>query len=357
MAGLSFSESVKMNLTLIQIPFFLIYVSLFGRRSKRANGRPLNRVLGDQAAYFVLSHLSIRQLQAVSGSTLAGYAKWTKQRKFDQVVEELGSDTRLMWVGPKETENVVIYCHGGGFVGPLSDFQVEFWYRVQQAVLKSEGLKLGVAILQYSTYPAAFPTQVNQLLSAIQHVVSLGVPPSKICLAGDSAGANIVLQLLGHALHPSSLISQSPSPGTLAGFAGVCLISPWALPSSVWKDDDSYDLVPSKSLGLWMDTYLSTTPDSHHVYVQPDIASQGWFSGLDKIANRILITAGRKEVLYDSIIRLYETMEKAHADIQLDVQEDGVHCDAMFDIAAKSTAPHAAEKRVTDWLSETLKAK
>jgi predicted secreted hydrolase len=34
-------------------------------------------------------------------------------------------------------------------VGPLSDFQVEFWYRVQQALLKSKGVKLGVAILQY----------------------------------------------------------------------------------------------------------------------------------------------------------------------------------------------------------------
>ncbi|KAJ7759241.1 alpha beta-hydrolase [Mycena metata] len=356
MPRLNFSESVTMNLTLLRIPFFLIYVSLFGRWSKRANGRPLNRILNDETAYFVLAHLSVRQLQAVSGSTFAGYVKWTKQRKISQVVDDLENDTRLMWVGPRETEHVVLYCHGGGFVGPLSDFQVEFWYRMQQTLLKSSGMKLGVALLQYSTYPASFPTQLNQLLSAVQHIMSMGVPASKICFAGDSAGGNVVLQLVGHILHPSSLVApQSPSPTQLSGFAGICLISPWTLPADVREVDDSFDLVPSNCLGLWRDTYLSTMPESHYPYVEPDVASQGWFDGLENIARRILITAGRNEVLCASIIRLSTAMEKAHRDVRLDVQDGGVHCDAMFDIGAKSTTPHPVEKRVADWLTETFK--
>lgn len=192
--------------------------------------------------------------------------------------------------------------------------------------------------------------------------MSLGVPSSKICFAGDSAGGNIVLQLLGHILHPSPLmVAQSPSTSnsaSLTGFAGICLISPWTMPSTdnARNDDDSFDIVPSECLGLWMDMYLSTVPESHHVYVQPDIAiaSQGWFSGLDKIAGRVLITAGRNEVLYGSIVRLSRAMEKVHADVQLDVQEGGVHCDVMFDIGAKSKAPHPVERRVADWLAETL---
>ncbi|KAJ6601090.1 alpha beta-hydrolase [Mycena vulgaris] len=345
MAGLSFSESVAMNLTLIQIPF-LIYVSLFGRWSQRANGRPLNRILNDATAYFVLSHLSIWQLQAVSGSTLAGYAKWAKQRKIKEVVDDLGDEARLMWVGSREADHVVVYCHGGGFVGPLFDFQVEFWYRVQQALLKNKDLKLGVAILRYSTHPASFPTQLNQLLLAVQHVLAMGVPASKICLAGDSAGANILVQLIGHILHPSPMVSQSPSVSSLTGFAGICLISPWIMPNDVRKNDDSFDLVPAKCLGLWTDTYLSKIPDAHRVYVQPATASQGWFSGLDRVGSRILITAGRKEVRYDSIIRLSQNMQEMHGDAHLDLQDDGVHCDVMFDIGAKSQAPHPVEKRV-----------
>jgi hypothetical protein len=130
------------------------------------------------------------------------------------------------------------------------------------------------------------------------------------------------------------------------------------------NDDDAFDIVPSECLGLWMDMYLSTVPESHHVYVQPDIAiaiasqaqaqAQGWFSGVDKIAGRVLITAGRNEVLYGSIVRLSRAMEKVHRDVQLDVQEGGVHCDVMFDIGAKSKAPHPVERRVVDWLAETL---
>ncbi|KAJ7496726.1 alpha beta-hydrolase, partial [Mycena latifolia] len=365
MARLTLSESVGMNLTLLQIPFLLVYISLFHRCSTRANGRPLTRVLGDATARFVLARLSVRQLQAVSGSTRAGYAKWVDatqrktQRKMEAVVDELGEDASLMWVGARETGSVVLYCHGGGFVGPLSDFQVEFWYRVQQALLQNNGLKLGVAVLQCSTYPASFPTQLNQLLRAIQHLLSLGIPTSKICLAGDSAGANVVLQLLGHALHPSPLVAPAASPH-LAGFAGMCLISPWTMPSDVSTADDAYDLVPAKTLALWAHTYLASIPDSHRVYMQPERAPPAWFRGAGAIARRVLITAGRNEVLYPSILRLSETLEEAYGlgddgDVRLEVQEGGVHCDAMFDIAAKSrpTKTHPGERRVAEWLAET----
>ncbi|KAJ7043693.1 hypothetical protein C8F04DRAFT_1251091 [Mycena alexandri] len=188
-------------------------------------------------------------------------------------------------------------------------------------------MKLGVAILQYSTYPAPFPTQLNQLLSTIQHIIFTGVPASRVCLAGDSAGANILFQLVGHILHPS------PSPSELSSFVGMCLISPWSGAGDIRTEDDSFDLVPSECLGLWMDTYLSTMPASHHVYVQLDTVT---------------------EVLYSSIVRLSEAMERAHACVELDVQTGGVHCDTMFDIGAKSKAPHPVERRVVDWLAETL---
>lgn len=208
--------------------------------------------------------------------------------------------------------------------------------------------------ISLAVYPSPFPVQLNQFLIAIQHVMSLGVHPSKICLAGDSAGADILMQLIGHVLHPSSVIAQSPTTNTLTGFAGITFISPWTLPNNVREYDDSFDLVPSKCLELWTDTYLSTVPESHLGYVQSDNISPGWFSGLDKVTNRILITTGRNEVLYPAIVRFSETLEKSHNSVQLNVQEGGVHCDAMFDIGAKSTAPHPVEKQVTEWFAETI---
>ncbi|KAJ7707583.1 hypothetical protein B0H17DRAFT_1325386 [Mycena rosella] len=322
--GFSFPESVAMNLTMIQLPFFMIYVSLLGRCSKKANGHPFNRVLNDKTEYYVLSYLSV-QLQAISGSSLMAYANWAEQKKLKEVVDDLG-DTRFGWVGPRETKHVVIYCHRGGFVGPLSGSQVEFWYRIQQALKKKKNLKLGVAVLQYSTYPAFFPTQLNELLLAIEHLMSMGVSPPKIRLAGDSAGANIIPQRLR-----------------------------WHLLNLALREyDDSFDLVPAKCFGLWTDTHLSTTPESHRVYIQPDTAPKGWLAGLHKITKRILITAGRNELLYDSIVGFSEAVKEVHGDVRLDMQDGGVHCDAMFDIGAGSTAPHSIEKRVTDWFAETL---
>ncbi|KAK7025235.1 alpha beta hydrolase fold protein [Favolaschia claudopus] len=349
MKRLGIIEWLKLHWTLIQIPFVLLDTFLWGRWSKRANNRPFRRIAADRMAYFILSRLSIRQLQAISGSSLNAYATWAEKSRVERIVDELGNDSCLMWLGSKYADHVVIYCHGGGFVGPLSDFQIAFWHRMQQA-LKTRGVKLDVAILQYSTYPAAFPTQMNQLHSAIRRVTSMGVPPSKICLGGDSAGGNIILQLLGNLLHPSSLIAPSISNSVLSNFAGICLISPWTLPSSIRDEDDSFDLVPAGTLSQWMDTYLAATPEAHHVYVQHESAPQNWYDGLDKIAQRILITAGRNEVLYGSIVELFEAMEKAHPDVEMDVQENGVHCDVMFDIAAKSKIPHSREEIIANWL-------
>ncbi|KAJ7631256.1 hypothetical protein FB45DRAFT_747686, partial [Roridomyces roridus] len=101
----------------------LLYTILFGRWSKRANGRPLNRVLNDEVTHFILSHLSVRQLHAASGSSVDSYTKWTKAKKVEPIVDDIGEDARLFWVGSRETENVIIYCHGPFYLLALQGFQ------------------------------------------------------------------------------------------------------------------------------------------------------------------------------------------------------------------------------------------
>ncbi|KAJ6533223.1 Alpha/Beta hydrolase protein [Mycena capillaripes] len=302
----------------------------------------------DKLAYFILKHLSIRQLQAISGTTAEAYSKWAKEKKTEELVDDLGNSARLMWAGARETEHVVIYCHGGGFVGPLSAFQ--------KAILKNHGVKLGVAVLQYSLYPASYPTQLNQLQLAVHHIMSLGVAPAHIFLAGDSAGGNLVLQFLSHILHPSPLAAAAPST-SMTGFRGVCLISPWVMLDGATNSEtanESLDLVPATCLRHWQDTYLKAVPDAHRTYVQVADVQLGWFSGIHNVANRILITAGRNEVLQDSIQRLAEVIQGEQGDVQLVMQTGGVHCDPIFDVAAKSTAPHAVQNKIIDWLAECI---
>ena len=114
---------------------------------------------------FFLSHSSLPQLQYVGGTTLDVYKAWAKKKKLPITVEELNEDTRLLWVGPKQTKRVVLYFHGasccsrqasiadlfvsgGGYILPLQDFALRFW-RYVQLELQKRDCDVGFAILNY----------------------------------------------------------------------------------------------------------------------------------------------------------------------------------------------------------------
>ncbi|KAJ7572133.1 alpha beta-hydrolase [Mycena floridula] len=357
---LAFREKVSMNLLLLQIPFLLLYTSIIGRWSKVNAGRPMNRILFHRTAQFILNRLSVRQLQAISGTTVAAYKKWAEQTKVEPVIDTLPGGTLLMWVGPRELDRVVVYCHGGGFVGPLSDFQVEYWHRIKKSLLEEHGgLKLGVAVLQYSLNPVSFPAQLKELTLAVQHIMSTGVPASKIYIAGDSAGGNLVIQLLNLILHPSDAVSESFTPISVKGFAGACLISPWLIDDQETdsvQTNSRFDLIQGKVVGLWRDAYLQSIPDSQRVFVQPNTTPENWFKGVQNVVKRIMITGGGREILRDSIVQFSATLQEFHNDVTVDIFEEGTHCDAMFALAAKSLDKHPAELKMVNWFVESIAA-
>ncbi|GAW04531.1 alpha beta hydrolase fold protein [Lentinula edodes] len=295
---LRFSEKLGLNLVLLQIPFLLLYTLLVSRWSKNNKGKPINRLLFDRTARFVLENLSVRQLPAASPTSEEMYFKWISEQKLKPVIDKLILDASLMWVGKEGMNYAMIYCHGGGYIGPLSDFQIEFWHRLQVSLQSQEpGVQLGVAVLDYSLYPAGFPTQLHQLISAITQIISSGLPPSHIFLAGDSAGANIIIQLIGHLLHPSPQITEHLElpRGGHGGFAGICLISPWVLSNTESKSErinDLFDLLPTKCLANWKNVYMaSVLAPSDQFLVQPNDAMEGWFKDIQGVCSSVMITA------------------------------------------------------------------
>jgi hypothetical protein len=72
----------------------------------------MTRIIGDRTMHYLMSSLSIPQLQYALGTTLSVYKKWVKTVKLEPVVDELGEDARLLWIGPKRTDRVLLYCHG-----------------------------------------------------------------------------------------------------------------------------------------------------------------------------------------------------------------------------------------------------
>ena len=101
--------------------------------------------------------------------------------------------------------------------------------------------------LDYSLVPEArYPTQLQQMAHAYEYLLSK-TPADKIVIAGDSAGASLLLPFLLHIVRPCPELETTSHP--LPTPAAVILISPWChidcrrTPSSSAKvaDEDYLD--------------------------------------------------------------------------------------------------------------------
>jgi hypothetical protein len=53
-----------------------------------------------------------RQTRVIFGATRATYVDFVREAKLTPLVEEIGDDAKLLWIGPKTTNNVLLYFHG-----------------------------------------------------------------------------------------------------------------------------------------------------------------------------------------------------------------------------------------------------
>ena len=53
-----------------------------------------------------------RQMRAMVPTTLAGYETFMKRERMEPVVEEIGEGARLLWIGPRQADRVLLYFHG-----------------------------------------------------------------------------------------------------------------------------------------------------------------------------------------------------------------------------------------------------
>jgi hypothetical protein len=66
----------------------------------------------DSASLGVARFLNRRQTRAICLSTRETYEAFMKQAKMEPVVEEIGEDARLLWIGHRQTVRVLLYFHG-----------------------------------------------------------------------------------------------------------------------------------------------------------------------------------------------------------------------------------------------------
>lgn len=132
-----------------------------------------------------------------------------------RLVAEPWNDLPAEWVSPADvdapiTDGVILYFHGGGFV--LGDLNTH----LRAVAALSRVTRLPLVHIEYRQYPEVdLETTIQDCLGAYRELLSRGVDPAKVIIAGDSAGGFLAF----------ATAQQAPKHG-LPSPAGVVGISP-----------------------------------------------------------------------------------------------------------------------------------
>ncbi|KAH9071483.1 alpha/beta-hydrolase [Lactarius deliciosus] len=331
---LTLGERLWLVPILLKLPI-AVTVGIFRGNKGRSWSRSANLAL---TRYLFDHEWEIHTLRSFIGVTTSQmYQTWARSVKQEVLTDVLPEGAKLHWIGPRRDAShhkVLLYFHGGCFVLPTRPDYFPFLHSLQKALSADVG-EVGVAALEYSLAPdSPVPTQLRQANAALTHLLQKGIPPSNIVIGGDSAGANLTLQLASHLLHP---LASIPAPPTLSQpFASALLISPWlayGVDAPSYVRNEGKDLVSSRSFKLMSDLVRSgVTPELKH-HVEPATAPAGWWSGLDGVYPRILITAGEHEGLFDEIVDTSRVIGEHVKDTTTVVEPGGIHEDMIVKFA------------------------
>ncbi|KAK0444377.1 Alpha/Beta hydrolase protein [Armillaria borealis] len=282
------------------------------------------------------------------------YARWIFLRGLPSTIDKLPENgAYLLWVGPRRLDKVLLYIPGGGYVLPPFDGFFSFW-RYVQLELAVRNIQVGVAVLSYNLIPnARFPSQLHEAQSAIKYLIQSGVKPENVELVGDSAGCNLILQIFSHILHPLPTLK----PFEAMRFRGACLISPWVSPSGeidaeTFRRNSKTDVIGSDDLLLWAEPSLRDLPDSALPFIEPAKAPEAWFSGMDKLVERILITSGGAECMHEAHNYFHERhLKDYHSNVQYVAQKDGVHDEVLHEFALYNRPVGELAPLIVNWIA------
>jgi monoterpene epsilon-lactone hydrolase len=200
---------------------------------------------------------------------------------------------------------IMYYLHGGGYViGSISTHR-------EMASRLARAAKARILLVDYRLAPEnPFPAAVEDSVGGYKWLLSSGVKPGRVVIAGESAGGGLTAATLV-ALRDAG----EPLPA-----AAIC-VSPWvdmeAIGESMVTRADVDPFVQKDALLEMARTYLGGT-DPRTPLASPIYAD---LKGLPPL----LIQVGTAEVLYDDARRLAERAESAGVEVVFEPWEDMIH--------------------------------
>ncbi len=223
---------------------------------------------------------------------------------------------------------VILYLHGGGYVFGSPGTHREIITRLAVET------PARVLAPDYRLAPEhRFPAAHDDCLAAYRWLVSRGVEPAQIVVAGDSAGGALSL---GTLLALRDAAESQP--------AGAVLVSPWIDPLAAGgsiETNEPYDIANRDFLVACIQEYMhGKAPDD------PRVAPlRGDLAGLAPL----FIAIGSCEVLFDQAQALHARARAAGVETRLTVYEDQFHAfqnlAAMIPEAARAITEMSAFAR------------
>ena len=156
------------------------------------------------------------------------------------------------------------------------------------SLLKLHYRNPAIFALEYSLVPtASYPTQVEQTTAGYAYALArAGHLPSRLCVAGDSAGATLVLSLL---------LCLANDPTRRPAFAA--LISPWTTLGGALTHDTASDYLGADALHAYAALYAGGPARLHDPQVSPGecVARGAWAAAAPE--QGVYVTWGSEEVL------------------------------------------------------------
>jgi len=227
-----------------------------------------------------------------------------------EAVDAGGVPSEWVQVPESREDRVILYVHGGGYViGSLATHRS----LVARLARASQVRSLNVDYRLAPEHP--FPAAVEDATAAYRWLLGTGVEPSRVVIAGDSAGGGLTLATL-LALRDAG----DPLPA-----AGVCL-SPWADLEGTGAsaqpggaDDPLLDLEGLREMGR----HYFGEGDARHPHAAPVYAD---YSGIPPL----LIQVGTRELLLDDARRVADRARAAGVDVEIEEWEGLIHVWQMF---------------------------
>jgi acetyl esterase/lipase len=203
------------------------------------------------------------------------------------------------WVTPKDQDSgvTILYLHGGGY----AFYPRGFYNNLAAMIAFSARAKLFA--VDYRLSPEhKFPSQIEDAISAYRWLLSEGVDPRRLVVAGDSAGGNLTLALL-----LSLRDSKLPLP-TLA----ICLspATDFETNGAGAPGSSEYDWITQEMAMTWADWFCTPEQRSNPL-VSPVNAD---LRGLPPM----YIQAGGAEILLPSIQLFVQRAKAQGADVVLE---------------------------------------